>query len=63
MKRVFNVVVMLLCCNFVVKTTSRANKHNIAITPLSTKTVLRDIVKILLKNDNGQSKTFPCMLW
>ncbi len=57
MKCVFNVVAMLLCCNFAVKTTSRGDKHNIAITPLSTKTVLRDIVKIVLKNDNNQSKT------
>ena len=49
----------VLCDNakFAVKTTSRGNKHNIAITPLNTKTVLRDIVKIVLKNDNGQSKT------
>ncbi len=47
-------------CNnakFAVKTSSRGNKHNIAITPLSTNTVLRDTVKIVLKNDNGLSKT------
>ena len=55
----------VLCDNakFAVKTINRGDKHDIAITPLSTKTVLRDIVKIVLKNDNGQSKTFPCMLW